>query len=102
LKKSSRGSTSDPRNADGTHMAICPAHDDNGPSLSIKKGDDGRTLLHCFHGCDAKRIMESIGKELADLFPRRVVRLRAIEVWTGRKEAQGQHHGPQQGEGVRH
>jgi putative DNA primase/helicase len=57
------------RNADGTHMAICPAHDDNGPSLSIKKGDDGRTLLHCFHGCDAKRIMESIGKELADLFP---------------------------------
>ena len=29
-------------------QALCPAHDDHDPSLSIDMGDDGRILLHCF------------------------------------------------------
>lgn len=29
------------------YQACCPAHDDNGPSLSLREGDDGRVLLHC-------------------------------------------------------
>lgn len=51
------------------YMAKCPGHDDNGPSLSIKQGEDGRTLLHCFAGCNAARITQAIGKTFHDLFP---------------------------------
>jgi len=31
-------------------MALCPAHDDRNPSLSIQLADD-RILIHCFAGC---------------------------------------------------
>ena len=31
-------------------MARCPSHEDKTPSLSIREGDDGRVLLHCFAG----------------------------------------------------
>ena len=51
------------------YMARCPAHDDNGLSLSIKAMDDGRILVHCFAGCGAADVMESVGLSLADLFP---------------------------------
>ena len=36
-------------------LARCPAHDDTRASLSVKRGADGRALLHCFAGCDAAR-----------------------------------------------
>ena len=39
------------RGSDGNYQAHCPAHDDRHPSLSIRNGDDGRLLLHCFAGC---------------------------------------------------
>ncbi|RLL73047.1 DUF7146 domain-containing protein [Paenirhodobacter hankyongi] len=32
-------------------IAICPAHDDHHPSLSIAQGDDGRLLMYCYAGC---------------------------------------------------
>lgn len=50
-------------------MARCPAHDDNGPSLSIKDAGDGRTLIHCFAGCGAVDVLAAIGLELQDLYP---------------------------------
>lgn len=31
--------------------ARCPAHDDRNPSLSIRNGEAGTLLLHCFAGC---------------------------------------------------
>ncbi len=49
--------------------ARCPAHDDVTPSLSVSVGDDGRVLLHCHAGCDAKAIVEALGLTLPDLFP---------------------------------
>ncbi len=52
-------------------MARCPAHSDNGPSLSIKELDDGRILVHCFAGCGASDIMTAIGLSLSDLYPER-------------------------------
>jgi len=55
------------RNGDGW-MAKCPAHVDHNPSLSIKQGNDGRTLLHCFAGCRVKDICDAIGITTADLF----------------------------------
>lgn len=48
-------------------MALCPAHDDRNPSLSIKAEDD-RLLLKCFAGCAAEEIVAAIGLEMSDLF----------------------------------
>tara|TARA_R110002020_G_scaffold143191_1_gene315397 strand:+ start:49 stop:456 length:408 start_codon:yes stop_codon:yes gene_type:complete len=56
-------------NRNGTWVARCPAHDDRSPSLSITTGDDGKVLLHCFAGCGAADVVESIGLELSSLFP---------------------------------
>lgn len=49
--------------------ARCPAHEDKSPSLSVKRLDDGRTLLHCFAGCSTESVLASLGMEMADLFP---------------------------------
>jgi len=49
-------------------QALCPAHDDQNPSLSINVGDDGRILLHCYAGCATEAIVRVLGLELADLF----------------------------------
>ncbi len=51
------------------HTAKCPAHDDRKNSLSIREGDDGRVLLHCFARCDVARIVAALGLTMRDLFP---------------------------------
>jgi predicted transcriptional regulator len=55
------------RNGDGW-KALCPAHDDQTPSLSIMEGDDGRTLLKCHAGCSTEAICAKLNLTLADLF----------------------------------
>ncbi len=50
-------------------QAVCPAHDDTHPSLSIKLSNDDKILLKCWCGCSAAEIVASIGLELTDLFP---------------------------------
>lgn len=53
-------------------IARCPAHDDRGPSLSIRELPDGRVLVHDFgQGCTAAEIVEAVGLTLEDLFPER-------------------------------
>ena len=52
--------------------ARCPAHDDKGPSLSIRETDSGSTLVHCFAGCSVHEIVQAAGLELSDLFPPRI------------------------------
>ena len=47
--------------------ALCPAHDDHNPSLSVGIGDKG-ILLNCYTGCDFKRIVEALGLRESDLF----------------------------------
>lgn len=47
--------------------ARCPAHQDRGPSLSIRQAED-RILLHCFAGCGAVDVLEAVGLSLSDLF----------------------------------
>ena len=59
------------RTGDGRYQARCPAHDDRGPSLSIRELDDGRVLLHCFAGCDTYAVLSSIGMSFDDLYPPR-------------------------------
>ena len=50
-------------------IALCPAHDDKRPSLSIKVADDGKVLVHCWAGCGAAEIVAALGLSLADFFP---------------------------------
>jgi len=51
------------------YQARCPAHDDNGPSLSLREGDAGITLLHCHAGCSTAAVVAAMGLTMADLFP---------------------------------
>lgn len=59
------------RETNGAWMARCPAHEDHQPSLSVREGDDGRVLLHCFGGCEQYQVLaalEARGVEKRDLF----------------------------------
>jgi hypothetical protein len=49
--------------------ALCPAHDDRAPSLSVQEGSDHRVLVHCFAGCEPTSIVERLGLSMGDLFP---------------------------------
>lgn len=60
------------QNGKGKWLALCPAHDDKTPSLSIKETDDGTILLKCWAGCPAVDIVHGISLELRDLFPRTI------------------------------
>lgn len=53
--------------------ALCPAHDDRDPSLSIGNGEDGRLLLRCHAGCAFPDITATLRKLglLSDDRPRR-------------------------------
>ena len=38
------------RREGNSYKALCPAHSDKNPSLSIRQAD-GKTLIHCHAGC---------------------------------------------------
>jgi hypothetical protein len=50
-------------------VACCPAHEDKSPSLSVREGEDGRVLVHCFGGCSVDQIVGAVGMDMNDLFP---------------------------------
>lgn len=41
--------------------AMCPAHEDTSPSLSIRPGEDVAVLVHCHAGCTPKQIAVALG-----------------------------------------
>lgn len=49
------------------YAALCPAHADRSPSLSIAEGERG-LLVKCWAGCSVQEICEAIGLQLKDLF----------------------------------
>jgi len=53
-------------------QALCPAHDETNPSLSIRAAvtDDGKesVLLHCFVGCSIDEVLAALGLGKRDLF----------------------------------
>ncbi len=61
VRKTSRGWT-----------ALCPAHPDRNPSLSIAVGKDGRILLYCWSGCTYREIVVAMGFAPSDLSPGRL------------------------------
>lgn len=54
------------RNGSGW-VALCPAHADKNPSLSIRQ-TDGKTLIHCHAGCSSEGVLAALGIEPRDLF----------------------------------
>lgn len=61
----------------GRWTALCPAHGDRLPSLSIRELDDGRVLLRCFAGCSVESVLQAVGLGFESLFPERRVGDRA-------------------------
>lgn len=57
------------RRSCGGYLALCPAHEDRTPSLSIGEGHDGRVLLHCWAGCATRDVVAALGLQWSDLFP---------------------------------
>lgn len=53
----------------GRWIALCPAHADKSPSLSVRELDDGRVLVHCFSGCEVHAVLDAVGLTYADLYP---------------------------------
>ena len=45
----------------GSYKALCPAHADKNPSLSISESD-GKILLHCHAGCSYESIIKAVGE----------------------------------------
>ncbi len=56
------------KESNGSWTALCPAHEDRKPSLSIAAGDDNRVLVKCFAGCETSEIVAGLGLEMKDLF----------------------------------
>ncbi len=60
------------RHGDGKAMAPCPVHEADGahhdPSLSISRGDEGKTLLCCQGGCESVGVLAAVGLSMRDLF----------------------------------
>lgn len=54
----------------GRWLALCPAHHDRSPSLSIRDVES-RVLVHCFAGCAVADVVAVVGLDLGDLFPPR-------------------------------
>lgn len=54
--------------AGGQWLVRCPAHQDQKASLAVRRGEDGRVMLHCHAGCDTARILDVMGLTAADLF----------------------------------
>lgn len=54
-------------------VALCPAHADKSPSLSIGVGDSGQILVRCFAGCTPEGVVDALGLRMADLFPEKKI-----------------------------
>ncbi len=57
-----------PRQTPSGWLALCPAHDEHEPSLSIREGEGGRVLLKCHAGCDTREIIHNLGLHFTIFF----------------------------------
>jgi putative DNA primase/helicase len=53
----------------GGWEACCPAHQDKNASLAISDDGNGKTLVHCFAGCQFADIAAAVGLKMQDFFP---------------------------------
>jgi hypothetical protein len=55
----------------GSYRALCPAHDDHDPSLSVSavvENGSQKVLIKCWAGCEQDQILKKAGLEWKDLF----------------------------------
>ena len=50
-------------------VALCPAHNDHNPSLSIYVDESGSLTVRCFAGCATTRVVQELGLRMGDVFP---------------------------------
>jgi hypothetical protein len=50
--------------------ALCPAHPDQSPSLSVREAS-GKILLKCFAGCSAGEVCKALGINMSELFDKK-------------------------------
>ena len=50
-----------PKRSGAGYKALCPAHEDRNPSLSISAGDHQPVVVNCFAGCTSEAIEEALG-----------------------------------------
>ena len=43
-------------------LCCCPAHDDKNPSLSLRDGDDGKLIVHCYTGCSFQEVFKALDR----------------------------------------
>lgn len=55
------------RRAGDKAQALCPAHDDRDPSLSLTRIET-TVLLHCHAGCETADVLDALGLTTADLY----------------------------------
>lgn len=51
----------------GRWQARCPAHEDHRPSLAIREGAGGRTLVRCWGGCSTAAVLGAAGLTWRDV-----------------------------------
>jgi len=68
-------------------LSLCPGHEDKKPSLSVKVCQDETLLIKCFTGCDAQQIVNAVGLELSDLFPKQNTYSKSIKNRPNYREA---------------
>jgi hypothetical protein len=54
-----------------TFKALCPAHNDKKPSLSLSEGTAGNALVFCHADCSTQAVLDVLGLSLRDLYPKR-------------------------------
>ena len=57
-----------PKKSGNDFIALCPAHEDRTPSLSVATGEGGRILIKCHAGCTTKDVVNAMGLDIGDLF----------------------------------
>lgn len=55
--------------AANAYEALCPAHNDKNPSLSILERSDNSLTLRCWAGCSLDEILGALGLQRRHLFP---------------------------------
>lgn len=50
-----------PMGEDFRYKALCPAHDDNKESLSVRLGDEQAVVFHCHAGCEPEEVVDALG-----------------------------------------
>lgn len=63
-------------------VLLCPAHDDQNPSLSISPGTEQEVLLHCHAACTTQQIIDAAGLEWEDVCSPLEERPEEVDLWT--------------------